>query len=130
MTVEEPADPPAHLLVAIGSGPTIVPIYDQLFVGRECAGIGERRRLVLDDPEVSRRHLEIRLDVANHRAFVIDDSTNGSLLNGIRLDRTVPTALRSGDEIRLGNVALAFYAAAAAAVVEAEAAVEDARPDD
>jgi class 3 adenylate cyclase len=107
--VEESAEPQGHLMVDAGAGAMIVPIFDQLFIGRECAGISERRRLVLDDPEISRSHLEIRLDVERSRAFVIDTSTNGSLLNGARLGRAVPTELRSGDEIRLGTIVLAFH---------------------
>jgi len=106
---EESAEPQGHLVVDSGTGPTIVPIFDQLFVGRECAGISARRRLVLDDPELSRSHLEIRLDVERHRAFVIDTSTNGSLLNGSRLERAVPAPLHSGDEIRLGTIVLGFH---------------------
>ena len=97
-----------------------MPIYDQLFVGRECAGIGEARRLVIDDPEMSRTHLEIRLDAANNQAFVIDTSTNGTLLNGIRLERAVPRPVKPGDEIRIGDIALTFrsqlFAAAKKAV--------------
>ena len=85
-----------------------VPIFDQLFVGRECAGISESRRLVIRDPEISRTHLEIRLDAASDQAFVIDTSTNGTLLNGMRLERAVPRPIRPGDEIRIGDVAMTF----------------------
>jgi adenylate cyclase len=88
-----------------------VPVFDQLFVGRECAGISEARRLVIPDPEISRTHLEIRLDAAGDRAFVIDTSTNGTLVNGMRLERAVPRPLRPGDEIRIGDVALTFRSA-------------------
>lgn len=85
-----------------------VPIFDQLFVGRECGGISEPRRLVIPDPEISRTHLEIRLDAASDQAFVIDTSTNGTLLNGMRLESAVPLPIRPGDEIRIGDVALTF----------------------
>jgi hypothetical protein len=44
---------------------------DQLFVGRECAGISERRRLVHDDPEISRNGSPTR-----SVETVIGDSTN------------------------------------------------------
>jgi adenylate cyclase len=85
-----------------------VPIYDQMFVGRECAGIHESRRLVIPDPEISRNHLEIRLDAVADQAFVIDTSTNGTLLNGMRLERAVPRPIRPGDEIRIADVAMTF----------------------
>ncbi len=85
-----------------------MPIFDQLYVGRECAGISEGRRLVIDDPEISRTHLEIRLDAARDQAFVIDTSTNGTSLNGARLERAVPVPIRPGDQMRIGDHALTF----------------------
>jgi adenylate cyclase len=105
----QPSEPLGYLTVVDGGGSErSVPIFDQLFVGRECAGISERRRLVIPDPEMSRNHLEIRLDAAADHAFVIDTSSNGTLINGVRLERAVPQALRPGDEIRIGDVSLTF----------------------
>jgi adenylate cyclase len=101
-------EPPAYLVVAEGGAARSVPVFDQLFVGRECAGISPARRLVIDDPEISRTHLEIRLDSAGDQAFVIDTSTNGTSLNGARLERAVPLPVRPGDEIRIGDVTLTF----------------------
>ena len=95
-------------MVGDGGAQRRVPIFDQLFVGRECAGIGELRRLVIDDPEISRTHLEIRLDAAGDRAFVIDTSRNGTSLNGVRLERAVPLPIRAGDQIRIGDVTSVF----------------------
>ena len=83
-----------------------MPIFDQLFVGRECPGISPQRRLVIDDPEVSRNHLEIRLDDATGGAFVIDMSTNGSLLDGMRLERAVPMPISDDDVFPIGDIAL------------------------
>src|SRR5215813_6596234 len=83
-------EPLGYLVIANTAGQRHVPIFDQLFVGRECAGISERRRLVIADPEISRNHLEIRLDAIGDEAFVIDTSSNGTLLNGVRLERAVP----------------------------------------
>jgi hypothetical protein len=38
-------------------------LIDRIFVGRECAGVDESRRIVLDDDlAISRNHLEIRVD--------------------------------------------------------------------
>ena len=105
----QPGEPLADLVV-VGDGGSErkVPIFDQLFVGRECAGISESRRLVIDDPEISRTHLEIRLDAAADQAFVIDTSSNGTLLNGVRIERAVLLPIRPGDEIRIGDVSLTF----------------------
>jgi class 3 adenylate cyclase len=111
-----------YLVLNDGGSERQVPIFDQLFVGRECAGISEARRLVMPDPEMSRTHLEIRLDAAADQAFVIDTSTNGTLLNGIRLERAVPRPIRPGDEIRIGDIALKFRSQLFAAAKQPAAA--------
>jgi adenylate cyclase len=103
-----PEEPQAHLIVRAEDGAQIVPIFDQLFVGRACAGIAEQRRLVIDDPGISRNHLEIRLDPATDQAFIIDTSTNGTLLNGTRLERAVLVPIRPNDQIRIGDIVLRF----------------------
>jgi class 3 adenylate cyclase len=106
---EQPDEPLGYLVIVDDDGSERgIPIFDQLFVGRECGGISERRRLVIPDPEISRTHLEIRLDAASDQAFVIDTSTNGTLVNGMRLESAVPLPIRPGDEIRIGEVALTF----------------------
>jgi adenylate cyclase len=100
--------PHAHLVMHINGGEQSVPIFDQLFVGRRCSGIEEQRRLVIDDPNISRNHLEIRLDVATDRAYLIDTSTNGTLLNGMPLERAVQVPIRPNDRISIGDVELVF----------------------
>lgn len=105
----QPNEPLAYLVEVGDDGAEHrVPIFDQLFVGRECAGINERRRLVIDDPEISSTHVEIRLDVAGDQAFVVDTSSNGTLLNGARLERAFALRIRPGDEIRVGDRTLIF----------------------
>jgi adenylate cyclase len=101
-------EPLADLIMRAQDGARIVPIFDQLFVGRVCPGIAEHRRLVINDPGISRNHLEIRLDPVADRAFIIDTSTNGTLLNGARLERAVPVPLRPNDQIAIGDVTLRF----------------------
>jgi class 3 adenylate cyclase len=97
-----------YVILDDGGAERQVPIVDQLFVGRECAGINRSRRLVIHDPEISRTHLEIRLDAESDQAFVIDTSTNGTLLNGIRVERAVPRPIKAGDEIQIGDISLEF----------------------
>ena len=75
---KQPAQPPGHLAFFHGGRRFTVPIVDQLFIGRECAGIGAAGRLVINEPDISRTHLEIRLDTAADAAFLIDTSTNGT----------------------------------------------------
>jgi pSer/pThr/pTyr-binding forkhead associated (FHA) protein len=58
----------------------------------------------LADPNVSRRHAEVRQEGAAH--WVIDlDSTNGTEVNGRRLKRA---KLRPGDTITVGSTELVF----------------------
>jgi pSer/pThr/pTyr-binding forkhead associated (FHA) protein len=60
---------------------------------------------MLDDPNVSRTHAEIR---PRGGSWVLTDlgSTNGSRLNGRRLDGS--EVLKAGDEIELGTSRLTF----------------------
>jgi hypothetical protein len=75
--------------------------------------IGKRRVVIgrskdadiqVEDPNVSRRHAEVRQEGAAH--WVIDlDSTNGTEVNGRRLKRA---KLRPGDTITVGSTELVF----------------------
>ncbi len=84
------------------------PVYDWLVVGRECPGVDERHRLVIDDQTVSRTHLELRLDFELDQAWLTDHSTNGTRLNGRRIERSVPVKIKPGDRVRLGQAELQF----------------------
>src|SRR6202012_1253468 len=98
-----------------------VPIVDQLFVGRECAGVSESRPLVIHDPGISPPPLEFRLDAVADQAFVIDTSTNGTLVNGMRVERAVPRPIRPGDEIKIGEVTMVFRSQRFAGAIAARA---------
>lgn len=91
-----------YVVVRSGGRTTRVPLAGRLFVGREVGGVDPAARVLLDDPKVSRNHLEIRLDDQG-RAVVFDTSTNGTRLNGVRLQRAVPVALSPGDVLSLGQ---------------------------
>ena len=86
----------------------LVPIDEKLVVGRECAGVDERHRLLIRDGSVSRSHLEILVDVRQERAWAVDTSSNGTLLNGAAMQPAMPVPLRSGDQLTLGAVTLQF----------------------
>ena len=101
--------PEAILVVTSGCGAgTEVPIYDSLVIGRECRGVAPARRYVIDDEQVSRTHVEVQLDLAQDQAWVVDLSTNGTRLNGSRVERSVPVALRPGDVLTVGSRQLEF----------------------
>lgn len=85
-----------------------VAVHDRLWVGRECAGVDDAHRLLLDDGSISRRHLEISLEPEGDRALVTDFSTNGTLLNGGRIERAAPVPIAHGDRLRVGPVDLEF----------------------
>jgi Protein of unknown function (DUF3662)/FHA domain len=79
----------------------------RLLVGPSGVTLGRSRQcdVVLDDPNVSRQHAEIR---PRGGSWVLTDlgSTNGSRLNGQAVEGS--EVVRSGDEIELGATTLRF----------------------
>ncbi len=79
----------------------------RLVVGVGGATIGRSRScdVMLDDPNLSRAHAEVR---PRGGSWVVTDlgSTNGSRLNGRRLDGT--EVLKPGDELEFGTTRLTF----------------------
>ena len=72
--------------------------------------------IVLRDPRVSRRHAELR-PLAGGRALLRDlGSANGTWVGG---ERVAEAVLAGGEELRLGDVRMAFAAVAAAAAADA-----------
>jgi adenylate cyclase len=110
-------DQPFGYVVVDPGGPaeTTRPLLERLFVGRECAGVDDAHRILLgDDLGVSRNHLEIRVDPEKSRAVVVDTSSNGVRINGIRIERAVAVQLNGGDQIQVGEHVLEFRATAVA----------------
>src|SRR3954454_6200816 len=101
---------PLAVLVVTGPDgrPREVPVYGHLYVGRECAGIEPDSRLLIDEPGVSRNHLEIRLDASRGFASVVDTSTNGTRLNGVRIERGLQVPPTPGDRLTVGAMQLEF----------------------
>jgi pSer/pThr/pTyr-binding forkhead associated (FHA) protein len=68
-------------------------------------GRGREADVRLDDPNISRQHVQFRIE---HGEWTVSDmgSTNGSRLGGRMIDR--PTPLSSGDTIQIGNTVLTF----------------------
>ncbi|HUO75199.1 MAG TPA: DUF3662 and FHA domain-containing protein [Solirubrobacteraceae bacterium] len=79
----------------------------RMVVGPAGVTLGRSRQcdVVLDDPNVSRQHAEIR---PRGGSWVLSDlgSTNGSCLNGRRIDG--PEVIKPGDEIELGTSVIRF----------------------
>ena len=79
----------------------------RVIVGAAGVTIGRSRQceVMVDDPNVSRQHAEIR---PRGGSWVVTDlgSTNGSRLNDRRLEQ--PMVLKPGDEIEVGTTTLTF----------------------
>jgi class 3 adenylate cyclase len=118
---------PDRLIVAPGTAAEqAVAVPGRLFVGRECAGIEPRQRLILNEPSISRDHFELRSD-SDGMTRLIDHSTNGTWVNGRRVERGEPVTLGDGDRVEVGELTLEFRASAAASShVEADLTIRTA----
>lgn len=100
---------PAFLVVCPGADEERwAPIIDRIVVGRDCAGVDENHRVLLDDPTASRVHFEIRLNLERNHAYIVDTSTNGTYVNGSRLGRALARPIQSGDRITVGETDFEF----------------------
>ena len=89
VVIREPGRTALHLLIS-----------DSLEVGRDCKG------LLLNDPQISRVHLELKR--VGPQIMVTDlDSTNGTTLDGVPL--AGPTHLAGGSVIRLGDTTIELF---------------------
>jgi FhaA, N-terminal domain/FHA domain len=91
--------PPTGRALLVGEGRRRMLTGDRLVVGRS-----READIVLEDPNVSRRHAELRL--VGERWTITDlGSTNGVKINGRAVDRA---ELDPGDQIVLGTLELSF----------------------
>lgn len=121
MSQAQPPPPLAYLVMNPGGDEVAYPVYDRLFLGRECAGIDETRRVLIDEGDVSRSHCELRLDPAGDRAYIVDESTNGTKLNGVRIARAVPVQIKPGDRVAVASRQFEFRSSHFSAVAAANA---------
>jgi adenylate cyclase len=100
----------AYLIAWPGNSEELsIPVFDHLFVGRECSGIDDDHRFLIDDVSVSRTHVELHLDPVQDHAWLTDRSTNGTRLNGTRMERSVPVQIMPGDLVEVGPVEFRFF---------------------
>ena len=69
-------------------------------------GRGATSTLVLDLPGISRSHVMLQPGPGGGHLVADLRSTNGTYVNGLRLEQVVP--LRDGDKIELGDVTLTY----------------------
>ena len=86
------------------SGPQLfLMTQDEISVGRGGDGAQVSLALYTND-EVSREHLRVRRDAAQKRFLIIDQSRNGTWLNGKRLERGVEQTLPPQAQISVAEV--------------------------
>ncbi len=91
-----------------GAGSLVLPTGERFTLAEHVITIGRRpeSNIVLADPNVSRAHAEIR---PQGDGFLLVDlgSTNGSKVNGVRIDQRL---LTDGDELTFGHTRMRFEA--------------------
>jgi hypothetical protein len=110
---------PGTLLVAgdmlPGKGEASLTLPDgrRVLLDRDTVSLGRLPEcdLAVADPNVSRHHAEVRRGADNTWAVVDLGSTNGTKVNGLRID--APRQLEDGDEITLGSTSVRFEASGA-----------------
>lgn len=66
-------------------------------------GRGPENKIVVDEPEISRLHAMVKVD-GRGRLWVIDKSSNGTYINGIKIARDVPVPVSRKDDVSFAKV--------------------------
>jgi class 3 adenylate cyclase len=77
-------------------------IIDKVFIGRTCRGVDCQKRIILDEPLVSRDHAVITMSAA--QVSITDTSKNGIWVNATRMASGSTKDLFGGDTIRIGDL--------------------------
>jgi adenylate cyclase len=86
----------------------LVRVSDRVHIGRECAGVPPVQRILIDSPQVSRDHAEVQ--VVGGSLYLVDHSTNGTRVNGRRVERGERVSLSDGDRLTIGGVQITVQA--------------------
>jgi hypothetical protein len=93
----------------LGAGSLVLPSGERISLGERVTTVGRlpESTLTIEDGNVSRRHAEIR---PTRSGYLLVDlgSTNGTMVNGVRLD--AEQRLRDGDIISFGSTHVRFEA--------------------
>jgi hypothetical protein len=103
------------LYIRGNQNPLIVQLGQQAVLGRQASEASSQPRIDLTpygafDKGVSRMHAVIRRD--EKLGLTVEDlaSSNGTWLNGLRLQPYVPNALHTGDILKLSQIEIVFTA--------------------
>ncbi len=109
MTLEDAAAvealPPTSALLIVQYGPNAGARF-LLDAPRTSAGRSPQADIFLDDVTVSRKHAEFVGEAGQYSVRDVG-SLNGTYLNRVRIDETVP--LRDGDEVQIGKYRLTYH---------------------
>jgi hypothetical protein len=102
-----PADPtPPQGLVASAYLTAVNPAWPRIALSpgvNALVGRPSSATVTINNSHVSRRHLQIRLD--DYGRIMVTDlgSTNGTYIEGKRLDPSIPVELRKGEQLVIGS---------------------------
>jgi hypothetical protein len=85
-------------------------LSQEYVLNQPVTSIGRRadNAIVLDDSEVSRRHAEVELTGGS--AQIIDlGSSNGTLVNGVKIEPDSPQEIKEGDTISIGDYTIVVH---------------------
>lgn len=102
---ERPPSPRSASLVVLADDEPVktIPIEGRISIGRQSGN-----DLVVSDPGVSRNHAQVLL--GNKGGCLLRDlgSTNGTIINGTKLESRAEHRLREGDRITVGHTVIEF----------------------
>jgi len=81
-----------------------VEVVEKIFVGRTCRGIEESKRIIVEDPRVSRDHAII--STTGLGLQITDMSKNGVWVNDVRVAPGSSQGLKDGDLIGVGDAVI------------------------
>jgi diguanylate cyclase (GGDEF)-like protein len=99
-------DPARYLIVLCGGIPgAMLP----LATGPNWIGRATDNSLQFPEHSISRHHALIRLNTDGQITLTDLGSTNGTFLNGQRIDPDLPVPLKDGDRVRIGSMVVVKY---------------------
>jgi class 3 adenylate cyclase len=81
--------------------PSSLDVGDRVFLGRTCRGVAEDRRIIVSDPRVSKDHAVVTK--AGSQVTICDSSSNGTILNDVRMTPGVERVVNDGDTFVIGD---------------------------